>query len=390
MKKTVVAGHICLDVIPDLSKIELAKPGDFYIPGSLRTAGTAKLSTGGPVSNTGLNLTKLDVDTLLMGKVGADAFGDMAATLLDKEWGVRDSLVVDESAETSYTVVINPKGYDRMFIHNSGANDSFSAADLDYDKIADRDLFHFGYPPLMKQIISDDGKDLIEIFRRVKELGLTTSLDMCLPDVFNDRTDWPAIFQGLCPHLDLYIGSAEETLFMLHRDQYMKLRNASDRDLLDEFTGDMLHDLSGELLDMGVRIAVIKCGPRGYYVRTPGKVVLETMGRAKPGDLDEFANQEIWHPAFYCPVPPNATGSGDASIAGFISAYLRGLPLLDCVITATCTGSASVEKPDALSGVPDWDGVQERIKTVPRDPLAVTGSGWAIDSDHPYLWRRKS
>lgn len=390
MQKAVVAGHICLDVIPDLSGMELEKPGDFYIPGSLRTAGAAKLSTGGPVSNTGLNLTKLGVDTLLMGKVGADAFGEMAAMLLDKEWGVRDSLVVDESAETSYTVVINPKAYDRMFLHNSGANDTFCAADINYDKVAERDLFHFGYPPLMKQIIADDGRDLIEIFKRVHDAGLTTSLDMCLPDVFNDRTNWPAIFKGLCPHLDLYMGSAEETLFMLHRDRYMELRNASDRDLLDEFTGDMLHDLAGELLELGVRIAVIKCGPRGYYVRTADAATLDTMGRARPGSLDEFADQELWHPAFYCPVPPNATGSGDASIAGFLSAYLRGLSLVECVMVATCTGSASVEKPDAMSGVPDWDGVQERLKTVQRDPLDVTGKGWSTDPDLPFLWRRET
>jgi sugar/nucleoside kinase (ribokinase family) len=386
MKKAVVAGHICLDVIPDLSEMILKNPGDFYIPGSLRTAGAAKLSTGGPVSNTGLNLTKLGVDTLLMGKVGADAFGEMAAMLLDKEWGIRDTLVVDETAETSYTVVINPNGYDRMFVHNAGANGTFCATDVDYEKVAECDLFHFGYPPLMKQMIANDGADLVEMFRRVHALGLTTSLDMCLPDVFNDQTDWPTIFKRMCPNLDLYIGSAEETLFMLHRDRYMELRNASDRDLLDAFTGDMLHDLAGELLDMGVRIAVIKCGPRGYYVRTPDVSVLETMGRARPGDINEFANQEFWHPAFYCPVPPNATGSGDASIAGFISAYLRGLSLLDCVITATCTGSASVEKPDALSGVPDWDGVQHRIKTVPRDPLTVTGKGWKTDSKLPFFW----
>jgi len=60
--------------------------------------------------------------------------------------------------------------------------------------------------------------------------------------------------------------------------------------------------------------------------------------------------------------------------------------LLECVIVATATGSASVEKPDALTGVPDWDGVQERIKTIPRDPLSVEGEGWSLDPDNNFLW----
>ncbi|MEN8254953.1 MAG: carbohydrate kinase family protein [Verrucomicrobiota bacterium] len=385
-KKVVVAGHICLDVIPDLDEMHLERPGDFYTPGALKIAKPAKISTGGPVSNTGLNLTKLGIDTSLMGKVGADAFGDMAQLLLKKEWGIENTLVVDDAASTSYTVVVNPKNFDRMFVHDPGANNTFKADDIDYGLVAQCDLFHFGYPPLMQRMIENDGKELIEMFRRVHELGVTTSLDMCLPDPQKDKTNWPKIFEGLCPHLDLYLGSAEETLFMLHRDEYMALREASDMDLLDAFTGEMMTRLSGELLEMGVRIAVIKSGGRGYYVRTPGKTVLETMGKAKPEDMDDFESREVWHPAFYCPVPPNATGSGDASIAGFLSAYLRGLPLLDCIITATATGSASVEKPDALSGVPDWDGVQQRIKSVPLDPLIVEGEGWSTDSEHSFLW----
>lgn len=385
-KKVVVAGHICLDVIPDLSEMILQRPGEFYTPGALKIANPAKISTGGPVSNTGLNLTKLGIETSLMGKVGGDAFGDMAQLLLKKEWGIENALVVDESVTTSYTVVINPKGFDRMFVHDPGANNTFKADDIDYDRVAECDLFHFGYPPLMATMIANDGKELIEMFRRVHELGVTTSLDMCLPDPQKDQTNWPKLFEGLCPHLDLYLGSAEETLFMLHRDEYMALRDASDMDLLNEFTGDMMHRLSGELLDLGVRIPVIKSGSRGYYVRTPARDVLETMGKAKPADTADFENREFWHPAFFCPVPPNATGSGDASIAGFLSAYLRGLPLLDCVVVATATGSASVEKPDALTGVPDWDGVQQRIKSVPLDPLTVEGEGWSLDPENNYLW----
>jgi sugar/nucleoside kinase (ribokinase family) len=321
-----------------------------------------------------------------MGKVGDDAFGDIAQLLLKKEWGLENTLIVDDATSTSYTVVINPKGYDRMFIHNPGANDTFRALDIDYEKVAQCDLFHFGYPPLMKQMIANDGKELIEMFRRVHELGVTTSLDMCLPDCKKDTTNWPEIFKNLCPHLDFYMGSAEETLLMLHRDRYMTLRNASDMDLLHMFTGDLMHELSGELLDMGARIVVIKSGSRGYYIRTSSEAVLQSMGKAKPVHTSDVSDREFWSPAFSCPGPVNATGSGDASIAGFFAAYLRELPLLDCVITATCAGSASVEKPDALSGGPDWEGVQQRIQTVTREPLTVEGIGWSTDPNHTFLW----
>ena len=55
-RRAIVAGQICLDIIPDVSAID---PGTFnanFRPGHLLEAGAATLSTGGPVSNTGLAL----------------------------------------------------------------------------------------------------------------------------------------------------------------------------------------------------------------------------------------------------------------------------------------------------------------------------------------------
>ena len=66
-------------------------------------------------------------------------------------------MIVDPHANTSYTVVINPPGIDRIFLHCPGANDTFSADDVRYDLLADVTLFHFGYPPLMKQMHADGG-----------------------------------------------------------------------------------------------------------------------------------------------------------------------------------------------------------------------------------------
>ena len=73
----IVAGHICLDIIPDLSGSTLEQFRRTFAPGKLLQVGSAALGTGGTVSNVGLALHKLGMDVRLMGKVGDDAFGQI-------------------------------------------------------------------------------------------------------------------------------------------------------------------------------------------------------------------------------------------------------------------------------------------------------------------------
>ncbi len=148
----VVAGHLCLDVLPDLTHVKLNAPNDFLVPGKLLDTGPTAISTGGPVSNTGLNLIKLGIDTSLMGKVGDDPFGNLIQLLLRQDWGVTQGMIVDKTVATSYTVVLTPHGYDRMFLHCPGANDTFCADDIDVDLVGKARLFHFGSPPLMRRV----------------------------------------------------------------------------------------------------------------------------------------------------------------------------------------------------------------------------------------------
>ena len=68
--EAIVAGHICLDILPTLTGGSIA-----FAPGRSIEAGKALLSTGGPVSNTGLAMHVLGVRTGLIGKVGDDLFG---------------------------------------------------------------------------------------------------------------------------------------------------------------------------------------------------------------------------------------------------------------------------------------------------------------------------
>ena len=78
----IVAGHLCLDIIPPITGTPPEPFRASFGPGHLLDVGTVALSTGGPVSNTGLALHKLGVPTQLMGKIGDDLFGQAVRQLV--------------------------------------------------------------------------------------------------------------------------------------------------------------------------------------------------------------------------------------------------------------------------------------------------------------------
>ena len=75
----IVAGHICLDIIPKLNEAQV-RAEDLYVPGGLVQVGPATVTLGGTVANTGIALHRLGASARLMGKVGDDLFG---ATLME-------------------------------------------------------------------------------------------------------------------------------------------------------------------------------------------------------------------------------------------------------------------------------------------------------------------
>ena len=156
---------------------------------------------------------------------------------------------------------------DRIFLHCPGVNDTFKATDIDFDLLADADLMHFGYPPIMKQMYQNGGTELVEVFRKAKETGITSSLDMTFPDPASPggQANWREILQTVLQYVDIFTPSLEEILFMLHKEKYDRL-NAEGKDPLDGITPDILSELSAELLGMGAKMVLLKLGHRGAYL----------------------------------------------------------------------------------------------------------------------------
>ena len=390
-KSAVVAGHICLDIFPGLDHLPPGGLEKLFQPGHLLTVGPAFVSTGGPVSNTGLALHTLGISTRLMGKVGADLFGQAVRDIISAySPNLAEGMLVDPTASTSYTVILSFPGEDRIFMHHPGANDTYCADDINYTLVAQADLFHFGYPPVMRRMYSEEGGELAEVFRRAKAArpsgGLLTALDLTFPDPATPggQADWPAILCRALPYVDIFLPSIEELLFMLHRRQYDALLQSSQTGSpLEAVTPGLLHSVSSELLEMGVKVAVIKLGGRGLYLRTAAREALEPL--AVSLDVAAWSGKEMWAPCFKVNVI-GTTGAGDATIAGFLSGLLRGLSPTETMTMAEAVGACNVEAVDALSGICSWEATHTRVQSGwPRRELRLDAPGWEWDSVHS-LW----
>ena len=114
----VVAGHLCLDIYPDLSGSTPEQFRKAFVPGQLLHVGPLCFSTGGPVSNTGLALHQLGIATQLMGKVGDDFSGQVVRQIIaGYSPHLVDGMIINPSVSTSYTIVISPPGMDRIFLY---------------------------------------------------------------------------------------------------------------------------------------------------------------------------------------------------------------------------------------------------------------------------------
>lgn len=378
-QKVMVAGHLCLDITPKFPTGEKLNISDVFSPGKLTNVEEAVLSTGGPVSNTGLAMAKLDVDVVLNGKVGNDTFGNVIRQLVGEERAIAFKTVCDQS--TSYTIVLALPGIDRFVLHNPATNDTFGVDDIDYELAKHCVLFHFGYPPLMKRMFENNGTELVEIYKRVKALGVTTSLDMAMPDPASDsgQVDWQIILEKTLPYVDIFVPSLEEIVFMLDRDLFEKRKaQAESKDPVLLYESKDCTDISAKLLLMGVKIVAVKCGIRGLYLHSCQAEQIGTMGNAGPDKTNAWAGREMWAGSFKAEKFGSALGAGDATIAGFLCGFIRGFSPEDTLQIANTVGWQNVQAIDALSGIENWQSTLELIKdkSRPRNPVGLDSDEW--------------
>ena len=363
-KKIIAAGHICIDITPVFSvKSKYKELSELLVPGKLIHMDQVDVHTGGSVANTGLALKKLGNDVRLMGKIGDDAFGNMIQQIF-AGYGA-GGLLIDKNSSTSYSVVVSVPGIDRIFLHSPGANDTFSNEDIPEEALEDVALFHFGYPPLMRRMYQQEGEELLTIFRRMKEKGIATSLDLAAVDTSSEagQVDWEKILRRVLPYVDFFVPSFEELCFMLNREKYDALLEKG-RDITEDL--DMEEDvkpLVGKLLELGCKAILLKCGTAGMYYAAAPQAVMEKVGGRLGLDAGLWAGKCGVQPCFQADIVRSGTGAGDTSIAAFLTAVVQGKAPQECAALAAAEGACAVTSYDALSGLKPLEELEKRIQS---------------------------
>jgi sugar/nucleoside kinase (ribokinase family) len=378
----VAAGHTCLDLIPAFTiDGEVDKLTDVLVPGKMINMGQCVVVGGGPVTNAGVSIRRLGVKTELIGKIGNDDFGKEILRWYEDHEGHFEGIKVANGESTSYTIAICIPGIDRFYLHHCGANDTFGYDDMSFDLVQRSKLMLFGYPPWMNKLYENTGAELTRILKRTKELNTTTALDLSIPDTsgYGDKIDWLAILKNWVPLTDMMMPSAEEVFYFLYKDKFLekKANLGAKESVLDYLTVKEISTLGKDLLEMGTAIAMIKCGHRGLYVQTAGRERLEKLGAAKCSDIENWAYRELWFPVYQEEKFVGALGSGDAAIAGFLSAFVRNHTLESCLRYANAAGSMNVTVPDGLTWNKGFDDLTARIESgwVTKD-METDEDGW--------------
>lgn len=298
-----VAGHVCVDLVPEF-------PGAARIePGALFNVGALGLRVGGSIANTGSALAGLGVPVRAHGMVGDDELGGIVRARLGSIEGVTADLAVTRAHATSYSIVVQPRGEDRSFWHHTGANDAFDGTTIDP---AGARLVHLGYPPLLPGIAARDGAPLAAALERVKGSGATTSLDLAVvdPDSTAGGYDWDAVLRSAMPHTDILTPSIDDLTSAL------RMRPAPG--LVDE--------LADWMISCGAGLVAISAGEEGLLVRAAGAERLAGGGPVLRALGSEWANARVR----VDPVPVarmgTTNGAGDAATGGLLAGLLRAAP----------------------------------------------------------------
>lgn len=290
-------------------------------PGSLARTDHVEFTIGGCAANVAVDMAKLGLRVGVSGRVGDDVFGREVRDRLVASAVDCRGLVLSQTSPTSTTFVLNVRGEDRRFIHCVGANAEYDGMQLAAEDIAAAKVLYVGGFGLLEAMTPDR---VVRMFQLARQAGVVTILDVVLPETGDHLLEW---IRQVLPWTDYFFPNNDESAQLLGGETNPRSQARRFREL-------------------GAKTVVITCGGQG--------AVLSSNLQLKSG--------------VYPVEPVDATGTGDAFVAGFVYGMLKEAPPERCLQLGTAMGASCVRSMGATTGVFDATSLEQFIA---RHSLAV-------------------
>lgn len=283
----VVVGELNVDLI--LNQID-----QFPVIGKEVLTGHMTLTLGSSSAIFASNLSTLGAKVAFVGNLGHDNFGDHIVASL-KSRGV-DTQYINRSVKqnTGATIVLN-FDEDRAMVTYPGAMKYLSYNDVPVEALMKARHLHVSSIFLQSNLIQDVAK----LFKKAKELGLTTSLD----PQWDPAEKWSMDKELVLPLVDIFMPNINELKALTK-------------------TSDLAAGI--EILRPYVNTLVIKNGNVGAYVWEKGSLIHQPS----------FLNREV----------VDSIGAGDSFDAGFICQFLQGKSNQECLEFGALTGAVNTTR----------------------------------------------
>ena len=292
----IVVGELNVDLIfnqveslPELGKEKLAEE--------------MTLTLGSSSAIFASNLSALGMKVSFIGKIGNDVFGRLCKEELETKGVDTSMLMMNNSLKTGATVVLN-FGEDRANITHQGAMSHLGLNDITAEMLSRAKHLHFSSYFLQPGFKTD----LTALFKMAKDAGMTTSLDV----QWDPQERWEFDFEKTLPFVDVFLPNEKELLKLTNRHSI---------------------DTAIDLIKDVANAVIVKLGNKGSVSFHRGKKLI------KPA----FLNGEV----------VDAIGAGDSFNAGFISKFIKDLPLGTCQEFGNLIGAISTTAAGGTSAFTD-------------------------------------
>lgn len=277
-----VVGELNVDLI--LSQVQ-----DFPKMGAEILAREMVLTMGSSSAIFACNASTLGAKVGFVGKIGTDSFGTLIIDAL-KSKNVKTAHIIRSSDyKTGITVALSYSD-DRAMVTYPGAMEYLSGENITEELLNETRHLHASsvfLQPLIK-------RDLISIFRKAKERGLTTSLDT----QWDPSEKWDLNLRELLPYVDVFLPNESE---------------------IKALTRTSSVEAALEALKPFARWVAVKMGSKGSIAMVDGRTF----------SAPAFLNSQV----------VDAIGAGDSFDAGFIVKYIFGQEPERCLRFGNLAGS---------------------------------------------------